>query len=58
MPEYKVTWSGEIVEHVSDQFVDEWEDEAAAEIAGYEAADQEGVENAEVYVELVIDEDA
>ena len=53
MPEYTVTWDGDIVEYASGQFTDEFEDAAAAELAGYEAADDEGVDYADVYVELV-----
>ena len=53
MPEFTVTWSGDIVEYAADQFTDEFEDEAAAELAGYEAAGDEGVDDADVYVELV-----
>ncbi len=53
MPEFTVTWTGEVYEYASDQFTDEFENPEDAELAGYEAADESGVDDPEVYVELV-----
>ena len=53
MPEYTVSWSGEIVEYASDEFTDEFEDSADAELAGESSAAEQGVDDADVYVELV-----
>ena len=53
MPEYTLTWSGEIVEWASDEFTEEFEDIADAELEGYNAAADAGVDDANVFVQLV-----
>ena len=53
MPQYRVTWEGTYTEHASGDFTDEYENADAAEDAGYEDADSESVDDAEVYVEEI-----
>ncbi len=53
MPEYTVTWSGDIVEYASDEFTDEFENESDAMNAGFDSAEEQGVYDAQVFVELV-----
>ena len=53
MPEYQVQWSGEIVEFVGDSFVGEFESEQAAVEAGLNDGYDQGVDEPDVYVQLI-----
>ena len=56
MPRFEIQWAGDIVEYASDSFIGEFASEGEAEDAGYLAAGEEGVDDAEVYVTEIGDE--